>query len=83
MSGAQHVFWSAPPSAVLHWVPAAQGALVQVKVWPVHGSVHVAPHQLAGQAVAGVQQVALSAFEQTSGATQFVVQLRVAFVHGS
>jgi hypothetical protein len=81
--GVQHMFWSAPPSAVLHWVPAAQGALVQVTGWPVHGSVQVAAHQLAGQAVAGVQQVALSALEQTSGATQFVVQLSVVFVHGS
>jgi hypothetical protein len=81
--GVQQVLKSDPPSAVLHWVPAPHGALAQVSVWPVHGSVQVAPHQLAGQVVAGVQQVALSALEQTSGATQFVVQSSVAFVHGS
>ena len=38
---------------------------------------------MAGQAVAGVQQVALSAFEQTCPDAQFALQVTGVFVHGS
>ena len=77
------MFWSAPPVAVLHWVPVGQGAFVHVSGCPVHGSVQVAAHQLAGHAVAAVQQVALSAFEHCSPLAQLVAQLRVVPVQGS
>jgi hypothetical protein len=69
--------------AVLHWVPVGQGALAHVRAFPVHGSVQVVPHQFAGHAVAGVQQVALSALEHCSPVAQFVAQSRVAPVQGS
>lgn len=65
-----------------HCSPVAHVAL-QVKVVPLQGSFHVPAHWFAGHPVAGVQQVALSAFEHCSPVVQFAEQSTTVPVHGS
>jgi hypothetical protein len=63
-----------------HTSPLEHVVLVHVTAEPVHGSVHVEPHQPMGHSTAGVQHV-LEA-EQVCE-PQLPEQLTVVFVHGS
>jgi hypothetical protein len=56
--------------------------VAHVTAVPVHGSVHVDPHQPMGHSTAGVQQVWLPDAEHTSE-PQLFEQSTAVFVHGS